>query len=206
MSECKLCANEIYYHEIIDCITCALDARDPYTAGHSQRVSDMALLVCCLMGIEEDEALKIHIAAHLHDIGKIGVPDAVLNKEGKLTDEEYECIKKHPAIGAEILGKSHNLSELKNMVLMHHERFDGKGYPFGKAGADIPLGARIIAVCDSIDAITSNRCYRKAHDFDFCYREIEKNLGKMYDPVVGKCVLENWDKIKSITSGFADLH
>lgn len=89
---------------------------------------------------------------------------------------------------------------------MHHGRFDGKGYPFGKAGADIPLGARIIAVCDSIDAITSNRCYRKAHDFDFCYLEIEKNLGKMYDPVVGKCVLENWGRIKSITGGFADLH
>ena len=190
--------NEINYHEIIECITCALDAKDPYTAGHSQRVSDMALKVCELIGLKEEDKEKIHIAAHLHDIGKIGVPDAVLNKEGKLTEEEFESMKRHPAIGADILGKSHKLSELSDIVLMHHERFDGKGYPTGKAGAEIPIGARIIAICDSIDAITSDRCYRKAHDFAYCYEEIEKNLGKMYDPVVGRYVLDNWDEIISV--------
>lgn len=126
------------------------------------------------------------------------MPDAVLNKEGKLTEEEFESMKRHPAIGADILGKSHKLSELSDIVLMHHERFDGKGYPTGKAGAEIPIGARIIAICDSIDAITSNRCYRKAHDFAYCYEEIEKNLGKMYDPVVGRYVLDNWDEIISV--------
>lgn len=198
MSDCEFCGNEIDYHEIIDCITCALDARDPYTAGHSERVSDMALKVCRLIGLKNEDTSKIHIAAHLHDIGKIGVPDAILNKEGKLTDEEFAYIKKHPGIGAEILGKSRRLSELSDIVLMHHERFDGKGYPLGKAGADIPIGARIIAICDSIDAITSNRCYRKAHDFDYCYREIEKNLGKMYDPVMGRFVLDHWDEITGI--------
>ena len=198
MHDCEFCGNEIDYHEIIDCITCALDARDPYTAGHSERVSDMALKVCQLIGLKNEDTLKIHIAAHLHDIGKIGVPDAVLNKEGKLTDEEFAYIKKHPIIGAEILGKSHKLSELSDIVLMHHERFDGKGYPIGKSGVDIPIGARIIAICDSIDAITSNRCYRKAHDFDYCYEEIEKNLGKMYDPIVGRYVLDNWDEITSV--------
>ena len=83
---------------------------------------------------------------------------------------------------------------------MHHERFDGKGYPIGKAGEDIPIGARIIAICDSIDAITSNRCYRKAHNFDYCYEEIEKNLGKMYDPIVGIEVLDNWDEITSVVN------
>lgn len=198
MSDCEFCENEIDYHEIIDCITCALDARDPYTAGHSERVSDMTLKVCQLIGLKKDDISKIHIAAHLHDIGKIGVPDAILNKEGKLTDEEFGYIKKHPAIGAEILSKSNKLSELSDIVLMHHERYDGKGYPLGRKGVEIPIGARIIAICDSIDAITSNRCYRRAHDFQYCYDEIEKNLGKMYDPIVGRYVLDNWEEIISV--------
>ena len=150
------------------------------------------------MALTEEDTTKIHIAAHLHDIGKIGVPDAILNKKGALTDEEFCFIKKHPIIGAEILGKSHKLSELSDIVLLHHERFDGKGYPMGKAGEEIPVGARIIAICDSIDAITSDRCYRKPHDFEYCYQEIAKNLGKMYDPVIGKSVLENWDEITSV--------
>lgn len=191
----EFCENEISYHEIIECITCALDAKDPYTAGHSKRVSDMALRVCEFMGMKAEDREKIHIAAHLHDIGKIGVPDAILNKEGRLTQEEFESIKKHPVIGAEILGKSKKLSELSEIVLMHHERYDGKGYPTGKAGTEIPIGARIIAICDSIDAITSNRCYRKAHDFAYCYEEIKKNLGKMYDPIVGKYVLDHWEEV-----------
>ena len=174
MQDCEYCVRDIDYHEIIECITCALDAKDPYTAGHSLRVSDMTLKVCRLMGLGADDREKIHIAAHLHDIGKIGVPDAVLNKEGRLTDEEFETIRKHPEVGAEILGKSHTLRELSDIVMMHHERYDGKGYPTGKAGVEIPVGARIIAICDSIDAMTSDRCYRKAHDFAYCYQEIEK--------------------------------
>jgi HD-GYP domain-containing protein (c-di-GMP phosphodiesterase class II) len=158
----------------------------------------MALEVCKILGLDEQLCEKIHIAAHLHDIGKIGVPDAVLKKQGKLDDEEWEYMKKHPEFGANILQKSHLLSELSEIVLMHHERYDGKGYPLGKSGEDIPLGARIIAICDSIDAMTSNRCYRKSLGFDVCYEEIEKNLGKMYDPKIGKIVLENWDKIIAV--------
>lgn len=198
MNECEYCSNEINYHEIIECIACALDAKDPYTAGHSQRVSDMALKVCQLIGLKEQDTEKVHIAAHLHDIGKIGVPDAVLNKKGKLTEEEWEYMRKHPIIGAEILGKSHKLSELSDIVMMHHERYDGRGYPTKTAGTGIPVGARIIAICDSIDAITSNRCYRNAHSFDYCYGEIEKNLGRMYDPVIGKYVLEHWNEIVEV--------
>ena len=198
MKDCEYCGHAIDYHDIIECIACALDAKDPYTAGHSERVSDMALKVCELMGLKEEDTEKIHIAAHLHDIGKIGVPDAVLNKTGKLNDEEWLSIRKHPEIGAEILSKSHQLTELKEIVLYHHERYDGKGYPHGLAGEKIPLGARIIAICDSIDAMTSNRCYRLAHDFDYCYGEIERNLGIMYDPVIGKYVLEHWDEVISV--------
>lgn len=186
---------EIDYHEIIECIACALDAKDPYTAGHSLRVSDMAKTIAQMMGFREADVEKIHIAAHLHDIGKIGVPDAVLNKTDKLTDEEWLAMKKHPSIGAEILSKSEHLSELKEIVLCHHERFDGKGYPLGLKGEEIPVGARIIAICDSIDAMTSTRSYRKAHNFVFCYEEIKKNLGTMYDPIIGAYVLEHWEEI-----------
>ena len=197
MDNCKIC-KDIDYHEIIECIVSALDARDTYTAGHSQRVSDMTLIICDLIGLKEDDKQKIHIAAHLHDIGKIGIPDAVLLKEDRLTVEEWDIIKQHPRIGAEILSKSQHLSELIDIVLHHHERYDGKGYPSGLAGVDIPVGARIIAICDSIDAMSSNRCYRKAHDLDFCYQEIEKNLGIMYDPILGRFVLDNWAKITKV--------
>lgn len=192
---CEFCNDEINYHEIIDCITCALDARDPYTGGHSQRVSDMTFEVCKLLHLDSQETEKIHIAAHLHDIGKIGIPDAVLNKQGRLSEEEWTYMKKHPQVGCDILNKSHRLSELSEIVLSHHERYDGKGYPNGIQGENIPLGARIIAICDSIDAMTSNRCYRKSPGIEFCYQEIKNNLDTMYDPKIGKLVLENWEKV-----------
>jgi putative nucleotidyltransferase with HDIG domain len=195
MTEFYYNPNIIDYHEIIECIACALDAKDPYTAGHSQRVSDMTLRVCRLIELNENQIEQIHIAAHLHDIGKIGVPDKILNKPGKLNDEEWESIKKHPHIGAEILSKSAHLNELKNIVLYHHERFDGRGYPSGLTGEKIPLGSRIIAICDSIDAMTSTRSYRKEHTFEYCYKEIQKNLGIMYDPVIGEDVLKHWKEI-----------
>lgn len=195
MNECNFCNNGIDYHEIIECIAGALEAKDLYTAGHSQRVSDMALKVCNLLELKSEDAERIHIAAHLHDIGKIGVPDLVLNKTGKLNEEEWELMKKHPQVGADILSKSQHLNELKLIVLFHHERYDGYGYPMGLKEEEIPIGARIIAICDSIDAMTSDRSYRKAYSFTYCYEEIEKNLGKMYDPVIGKCVLKHWRKI-----------
>lgn len=185
--------NGIDYHEIIECIVSALDAKDPYTAGHSQRVSDLSLEVCRILDLSHNDTEKIHIAAHLHDIGKVGVPDRVLNKKGKLTVDEWAYMKKHPQIGAQILSKSHHLNELKDMVLYHHERVDGRGYPKGLQGTEIPFGSRIIAVCDSIDAMLSNRSYRKAHTYEFCYNEIEKNLGTMYDVEIGQMVLRHWD-------------
>lgn len=127
MSDCNFC-KEIDFHEIIECIVSALDAKDPYTAGHSERVSDMAIAVCEILNLTEEQTQQIHIAAHLHDIGKIGVPDIVLLKEGRFTDDEWEKMKKHPEIGSEILSKSQQLSELKDIVIHHHERYDGKGY------------------------------------------------------------------------------
>lgn len=183
------------YHEIIDCITSALDAKDAYTADHSKRVSDMAEKVCRVLDLPEEEIEKIHIAAHLHDIGKIGIPDTILNKKEKLTLEEWDKIKEHPQIGANILGKSGHLKEISMMVLHHHERFDGKGYPCGIAGEHIPFGARIIAICDSIDAMRVQRSYRQAFSNHHCYEEVRRNLGTMYDPYIGQSVLNHWNEI-----------
>lgn len=188
------------YHELVDCITSALDARDPYTGDHSRRVSDMACIICELMGLSQKEYDETHIAAHLHDIGKIGVPDAILLKPSSLNDEEWAIMKKHPQIGADILSKSPHFSRISAIILHHHERFDGKGYPFGAKGEEIPLGARIIAVCDSIDAMASARAYRKALPLEICRSEIEKNIGLMYDPDVANLILDHWDIAKKMYS------
>lgn len=189
------CELDYEYHEFVECITSALDARDPYTGKHSERVSDMACIICGLLGMSEAETREIHIAGHLHDIGKIGIPDRVLLKEGKLDEEEWKLMKKHPEIGADILSRSSHFARLAAIILHHHERWDGKGYPFGSKGEEIPLGARIIAVCDSIDAMASKRSYRNALPLEVCRAEIEKNVGIMYDPEIARLALENWDRI-----------
>ncbi len=189
--------NELY-HEFVECISSALDARDPYTGNHSRRVSDTATLLAKMLGLSDDEIQEIHIAAHLHDIGKIGIPDSVLLKPGRLDDEEWKMMKRHPQIGADILAKSPRFSRISAIILHHHERYDGKGYPFGAKEQEIPLGSRIIAVCDSIDAMASARAYRKALPLDTVYEEIEKNIGLMYDPDVAKKLLDNRSIIEEV--------
>ena len=191
------CESGYEYHDLVDCISSALDARDPYTGDHSRRVSDMACALCGVLGLSAQQTQEIHIAGHLHDIGKIGIPDSVLLKEGKLNDEEWKLMKRHPQIGADILSKSPHFTRIAAVILHHHERFDGLGYPFGAKGEEIPLGARIIAVCDSIDAMASARAYRKALPLDICRSEIEKNVGLMYDPKVAETALRNWDELTS---------
>lgn len=190
-----VCETDFEYHELVECITNALDARDPYTGHHSRRVSDMACLLCGKLGMDAAQTQEIHIAGHLHDIGKIGIPDRVLLKEGRLDDEEWELMKQHPQIGAKIMSRSEHFSRIAAILLHHHERWDGKGYPFGAKGEEIPIGARIIAVCDSIDAMASNRSYRRALPLDVVRGEIEKNIGIMYDPVVAQAALDNWDEL-----------
>ncbi len=189
------CEVNFEYHEMVECITSALDARDPYTGNHSRRVSDMACFLCQKLGISHEKTQEIHISGHLHDIGKIGVPDRVLLKPGKLNDEEWALMKKHPEIGADILSKSSHFSRIAAIILHHHERWDGKGYPFGAKGTEIPIGARIIAVCDSIDAMASARAYRKALPLDVVKSEIEKNIGIMYDPKIAQVALDNWEEL-----------
>lgn len=189
------CEMNFENHELVECITSALDARDPYTGDHSRRVSDMACFLCHKMGMTEQEVQEIHIAGHLHDIGKIGIPDRVLLKEGKLDDEEWQLMKKHPQIGAEIMSKSEHFTRIAAILLHHHERWDGRGYPFGAKGEEIPVGARVIAVCDSIDAMASKRSYRNALPMEIVRGEIEKNIGIMYDPQIAQLALDNWDEL-----------
>lgn len=183
------------FHDLILCITSALEARDPYTSHHSSRVAEMTEKICELLELDEEEKEVYHIAAHLHDIGKIGIRDDVLLKEGKLNDEEWEIMKSHSEQGYNILMNAKSFEMVADVVRSHHERFDGKGYPDGLKGNDIPLGSRIIAIADSIDAMISDRPYRKGMDTDICKGEIEKNIGVMYDPAIAGKVIEHWDEV-----------
>ena len=181
--------------DLILCIISALEARDPYTSHHSSRVAEMTEIICELLELDEEEKEIYHIAAHLHDIGKIGIRDSVLQKEGKLNDEEWEIMKSHAEQGYNILMNAKSFEVVADVVRSHHERYDGKGYPDGLKGEDIPLGARIIAIADSIDAMISDRPYRKGMDTNVCKEQIEKNIGVMYDPSIAKKVIEHWDEV-----------
>lgn len=185
------------YHDLIESIVAAMDARDAYTAKHSDRVADMVLVLATALDLREDETTLLHMAAHLHDIGKIAVPDSVLRKAGPLTNPEWEEMRRHPVTGYEILRKVDDFKEIAVLVRHHHERWDGRGYPDGLRGADIPLGSRILAVADSIDAMMSNRSYRPAMTAPVCQHEIEKNSGVMYDPQVVAAAMNCWDELVS---------
>ena len=180
---------------ILDCVIGLVEAKDQYTAKHSERVREMSVEIAKWMNLSPDTIEQIDMAAHLHDIGKVGIPESVLMKPGKLTEEEFAVMKEHPVIGALVIEKAQNMSEIADIVKFHHERYDGKGYPLGLSGDAIPLGARIVAVADSIDAMTSKRCYRDSLGLDVCRDEIERNLGKMYDPAIGTITLEHWSEI-----------
>jgi HD-GYP domain-containing protein (c-di-GMP phosphodiesterase class II) len=181
---------EELYHDIIESLVTALEAKDLYTKGHSERVANMVHVLSKYLGIKGKKLEIIHIAAHVHDIGKIGVPDKILNKKGKLFPYEYEYIKMHPEIGYNILNKSRKLKDIAKIVLHHHERWDGKGYPSKIKSTDIPLGSRIIAICDSIDAMISKRPYRNPMSYKDCEWEIIKNKGIMYDPLIVDYIVE----------------
>lgn len=183
------------YHDLILCIVSALEARDPYTSQHSSRVAEMTEALCEYMKVDEERAEVYHIAAHLHDIGKIGIKDHILLKDGWLNDEEWEIMKSHAEKGYQILINADLLSEVAEIVRSHHEHYDGKGYPDGLCGQSIHQGARIIAVADSIDAMMSDRPYRKGLDKSCCREEIRKNAGIMYDPDVVRAALEHWEDL-----------
>ena len=158
-----------------------LEAKDKYTEGHSRRVADNALLIAQRLGLSPREQEDIHLAGLFHDIGKIGIQESVLNKDGKLTAEEYDTIKTHVMIGVKILGQIPQFNRITRMVRAHHEFFDGTGYPDGVQGMQIPIGGRILSICDAYDAMTSDRPYRKKLSMDQAASILIRNRGTQFD-------------------------
>jgi hypothetical protein len=172
------------YESTLQALSRALDTRDAETEEHSQRVNRYTELIARRFGIADEEIAHLCRGAILHDIGKIGVPDAILLKPAGLTASELEAMRKHPTIGYSMIAHIPFLAPAAEIVLHHHESYDGTGYPSGLAGAEIPLGARIFAVVDTLDAMTSDRPYRKALSFEEALAEIERQRGHQFDPAI----------------------
>ena len=188
--------NENFTYQIMETLVHTIEAKDQYTKGHSTRVAEYSRLLAGKMGMSEEEQMSIYFMATLHDIGKISIADDIINKPGRLTDEEYAVIKRHSETGYNIL---HNMSEIKDIeygARWHHERYDGKGYPDGLSGEEIPVFARIIAVADTYDAMTSNRSYREVMSQDKVRAEIERVRGTQLDPVIAGYMIELIDEDK----------
>lgn len=175
---------------VVQTLAKTIDAKDAYTNGHSERVADYSREIAKRYGYDEARQEEIYMMGLLHDVGKIGVPDTVINKPGRLTDEEFDMIKKHPMKGAEILATVSEMPKLVTGARWHHERFDGTGYPDGLKGEDIPEEARIIAVADAYDAMTSHRSYRDIIPQDHVKSEIEKGKGTQFDERFARIMLE----------------
>lgn len=193
-------------HELAASLGRAIDAKDSHTMAHSEEVAEVAKLLAAGLRLAPAQVQAVHVAGHLHDIGKIGVPDAVLGKPGRLTPEEWRRMQSHPATGADILAPLSCLSAMGvvAMVRAHHERFDGKGYPQGLAGTAIPLGARIIAVADSLSAMLQRRPYRPAMGFEAARREIVACAGSQFDPAVVAVFLAHEDRLRRLAATFRD--
>lgn len=183
------------YMQTIETLRYVVETRDSETRGHSERVSSLSAILAKEMGLPADQMEMIRIAGLFHDIGKIGVPDAILLKNGPLTDEEYAQIKEHPAEGEMILSPYTPFKKLLPIVRGHHERIDGSGYPDGLSGEDICIGARVIAVADSFDAMISNRTYRKGLSFETAVNELIRGKGGQFDPRVVDALLGLIDRM-----------
>jgi putative two-component system response regulator len=170
------------FHETVEAMSIAVEKRDEYTAGHQKRVAEFAVTMGEELGYTEREAEGLFTAAALHDLGKICIPGSILNKQGKLTDEEFKLIKEHPAIGYDILKPIEFDYPVALCVLQHHERLDGSGYPSGISGKEIITGARILAIADVVEAISNSRPYRPALGTGAAIKEVNLNKGKLYDP------------------------
>ena len=194
------------YMESIQTIRYTVEAKDTYTRGHSDRVSEYSVLIGKKLGLDEEDLRRLRIGGLFHDVGKIGVPDIILQKSGKLTDDEYSEIKNHPTIGVHILSNASIFQDLLPIVKHHHERYDGRGYPGMLKGEEIPYLARIAAVADAFDAMTSRRVYRDSLPLDKVISEIENNRGTQFDPQIADAFLDilknNYDEIKNIQEKF----
>ena len=190
------------YLDTIGILRQTVEAKDPYTRGHSDRVSEYSVLIGKKLGLDEKTLHILKIGGLFHDIGKIGIPDSILLKESKLSDEEYSQIKNHPMIGVHMLGDAAIFTDILPIVKHHHERYDGRGYPSQLVGDDIPYVARIAAVADTFDAMTSKRSYRDSLPIDVVRSEIERCSGTQFDPNIAKVFLDimdnDFDSIREI--------
>jgi len=197
----RIAENNMYKHKLfeiashrnksIQTILNTLREKNPREEEHSERVSTLCKTIGHLIGMNNDEIRQLEMVSNLHDIGKIGIDEAILNKPGKLTEEEWVEIKRHPEIGYRILSSSPDYSDVANDILAHHERYDGKGYPRGIQGEDIPIKARIISIADAYDAMISDRPYRKAMSISEAMKEIERNAGTQFDPRIAAFFIEH---------------
>lgn len=194
------------YMESIETLRYTVEAKDPYTRGHSDRVSAYSVLIGKYLGLSDEDLHILKIGGLFHDIGKIGVPDSILLKPGKLTPDEYSEIKNHPAIGVHILSNATIFADIIPIVKHHHERYDGLGYPAKLKGEDIPYLARISTVADTFDAMTSKRTYRDSLGIDIVKAEIEKNKGCQFDPQIADVFLNilknHYNEIEEIRKEF----
>ena len=179
--------------QTIETLANAIDAKDPYTKGHSSRVSQYSVKIAEALGWPEQRVNDLRYAALLHDIGKIGVPDSILNNPKRLTEAEYDIIKSHTTTGAEILRNKIMIATAEDVALSHHERYDGTGYPLGKKGTEISEEARIVAIADAFDAMSSNRVYRRACEEEHIRKELLEGRGTQFDPGYTDILLDLWD-------------
>lgn len=200
-SRCNVC--HVPIHQLAQSLGNAVDAKDSTTFNHSEDVARASELLAKLLGLPDKDVETIHLAAHLHDIGKIGIPDSVLKKQGRLDDDELLLIRQHPEIGARIVEPILSFgapSGVTDIILHHHERYDGLGYPDRLKGDRIPLGARIIAVADTMSAMLQNRHYRNGTTFEKAVEEVIKCSGSQFDPAVGVVMYDNQDLLEGIFS------
>ncbi len=176
--------NQELFLETIRTLAAAIDAKDPYTRGHSERVSSYSMAISRHLGLNQEEVFRVHIAAILHDVGKLGIRESILNKPGGLSDEEFEVMRQHPSIGAQIMSPIRMLKDIIPGIRNHHETWDGTGYPDHLSGEEIPMVARIIGVADTFDAMTTTRPYQQAMTLDYVLQKMRSMSGSRFDPVV----------------------
>ena len=194
------------YLESIETLRYTVEAKDKYTRGHSDRVSELSVLIGKYMNLSNEDLRILRIGGLFHDIGKIGVPDSILLKDTRLTDDEYSQIKNHPSIGRQILSNATIFKDMIPIVYYHHEKYNGNGYPERLKGEEIPLFARITAIADTFDAMTTKRSYRDALPLNVVREEIEKCSGTQFDPAIVKVFLEildhHYDEILEIQNKY----
>jgi response regulator RpfG family c-di-GMP phosphodiesterase len=191
LSRMQLAARlESHYTETIEALASALEARDPYTQAHAGRIRDTAVALAVALHVPRDELRAVRLGSLLHDVGKIGIADSILSKPAPLSDSEVAIMRSHPLVGERMLAGVEFLATALPIVRHHHERWDGAGYPDGLAGDEIPLGARIVSVCDAFDAITSDRPYRGAMSSEVACAEILREAGRQFDPACASLLVD----------------